>query len=1044
MSRKLIITLTLIFVVFAGLFVYFHFYFFPHKFRGLLLEHAQQVLKRKITLGEASFNLLSGIRISQLTVFEKNSNDVPFFHADEVRFGILFAPLLQEKKVVIPSLSMKHPQVRLIREDEKRWNFSDLLSARPAGESPNKNFDILLGSVQITEGKAFILEEAPNDRSAGEPFSFSIDDINLHTDFSVSQGIQTELTSRIPRFGTTVSLKGNYTLASRRLQAHIDVENLPFDPVFHYLPPVAFTAAGRLRSAAFELQWENNSLSGSGGFGIERLQLQMANGKTLEGDFQTATTRFSWDGKVFRLKTDLAGPATAYTWRPQRSIKGGLQVAELTLQYSDGKLGLSTDAQLRGGQLQIGPEFISTGDLSTKQATLSLENETLQIGGDVALSAFQLSSGKDIQLSGNFQIPVLGLRDTAESTVISGDIIAQGAHYEGGGFNVNGDALASETTVSVLRPGLAANNSGSFPGSGGTKPKVEAKTNLGLANAQVTLNDKTLSGSPQIALRLNYDPDQEKRFQFEGTVACRKENLSGIQPLGELTAINGDIRFKNDELSGEEIGFTSPAGAFVLSGKLTNFADPSLRVRLTSVDINFAELQNYFSGFMAGAGLSVEGHGALAFDYLGQLRAPTMASVAGTMDIAESTLRHRDLPQPITGISGKVQYTQDYIAWKDVHGRYQDEDYTFDGSIENFSRPVVNAALRSQRTDLKGQFNILNDALQIVSLKGRLLNSQMDLRGDLHWLQRSITNFDVRGTMELDLADIPTLSPAMAETWKKFEPSGTLQLEGLFQGTPQDWRNWNLYLKGTAPELSLQGYRLKNANVNLEIRDQNVSRGDLAGTFYDGEFSLKSSADLTTPDVPFQIKLDLTNVELGRLKKDSPLKDQDLSGVFNGSLGVHGELTKWKDMEGNGSMSVTDGRFWQLNLLQGLGKFLFIPEYQDIIFTEGSTNLEVKDRRVEFTDVMLKSDPVQFHGDGWIDFAGNIRFSVNSQFNSDFIRSSPSLKKALTAILTSTEDYLNIRITGTLQNPKYFATPTPINVLEKTRDIIKDGLQSIF
>ena len=123
---------------------------------------------------------------------------------------------------------------------------------------------------------------------------------------------------------------------------------------------------------------------------------------------------------------------------------------------------------------------------------------------------------------------------------------------------------------------------------------------------------------------------------------------------------------------------------------------------------------------------------------------------------------------------------------------------------------------------------------------------------------------------------------------------------------------------------------------------------------------------------------------------------------------------------------------------------LLIPEYENIIFTDGLMNFEIKDSKILTKDLLLKSKEVELVGNGWADFNSNIDLLITPEFKELAILQSKSLKKGPTAILAQAEGYVNIKITGTLDNPQYKVTTSPTRVIKKATGALVEGLQGIF
>jgi hypothetical protein len=227
------------------------------------------------------------------------------------------------------------------------------------------------------------------------------------------------------------------------------------------------------------------------------------------------------------------------------------------------------------------------------------------------------------------------------------------------------------------------------------------------------------------------------------------------------------------------------------------------------------------------------------------------------------------------------------------------------------------------------------------------------------------------------------------------------------------------------------------------IQDKGLkNRLELTATAYDGSLNVQATGDL--PGDLFSLTAQWDRSNLAKLKGDTPLKDKEISGFLSMSADLTGSMQHLKDLRGGGFVFIQDGRLWQLNLLKGLGKFLLIPEFKNIVFTEALGDFIVRNQRIESDNITLKSDFVNLYGSGYIDFQGSLNWDVTSQVNEQSVIESRSVKKAITSILTETGDILEIKIVGTLKEPKYIPLPSSRGVLQKTRDLIKEGLQNVL
>ncbi len=102
----------------------------PERIRATVLPLAEQPLHRQVTLGDIRVGLFSGVQLSQLAIAEPKGDET-FVAADQVILRYRFWPLLLGR-VMIDEVQLVAPRIRIVRQADGRFNFSDLLSGPAA------------------------------------------------------------------------------------------------------------------------------------------------------------------------------------------------------------------------------------------------------------------------------------------------------------------------------------------------------------------------------------------------------------------------------------------------------------------------------------------------------------------------------------------------------------------------------------------------------------------------------------------------------------------------------------------------------------------------------------------------------------------------------------------------------------------------------------------------------------------------------------------------------------------------------------------------
>ena len=137
----------------------------PERIRATVLPLAEQQLHRQVTLGDIRVGLFSGVQLSQLAIAEPKGDET-FLAADQVILRYRFWPLLLGR-VMIDEVQLVAPRIRIVRQADGRFNFSDLLpgAAMPAPApapaqtgAPAKGIDLSIAHVGISGGEVVFLD----------------------------------------------------------------------------------------------------------------------------------------------------------------------------------------------------------------------------------------------------------------------------------------------------------------------------------------------------------------------------------------------------------------------------------------------------------------------------------------------------------------------------------------------------------------------------------------------------------------------------------------------------------------------------------------------------------------------------------------------------------------------------------------------------------------------------------------------------------------------------------------------------------------------
>jgi AsmA protein len=153
-----------------------------NQFRPTIESKLQENLGRAVTIGDLHLSLFSaGITANDISVADDPYySQEPFLKAKSLEVGVDLAPLIFSRSLHVNSLTLRSPELHLVRGSGGKWNFSSLGSAAsvPAQRSqrsknrrnsrppatPSPVPDVSLGSLSIVDGKVFVTSIANPSR----------------------------------------------------------------------------------------------------------------------------------------------------------------------------------------------------------------------------------------------------------------------------------------------------------------------------------------------------------------------------------------------------------------------------------------------------------------------------------------------------------------------------------------------------------------------------------------------------------------------------------------------------------------------------------------------------------------------------------------------------------------------------------------------------------------------------------------------------------------------------------------------------------------
>ncbi len=570
---------------------------------------------------------------------------------------------------------------------------------------------------------------------------------------------------------------------------------------------------------------------------------------------------------------------------------------------------------------------------------------------------------------------------------------------------------------------------------------LEFKDNI--LYADVTAQNKNLNISKEkIQALLNSDINahlryslKDKQIEVRGKARVADSGISGLEVLGEIKNISGEVAFNNSGLSSDKLSANIWGVPINAKINLSDLSNPSLNINVAS-SLNLASVQDILKDkFKFAFPGNINGEGNLSLAIQTKIPSAGPLYLNGYLDISNGIIKLEKIGSPVEDINGRLEFIQDQLKWPEVNFKYLGLPYRTAGVLTNFQSPQVQLGLYSKDLSLESNFAINNKLINLSECKGHYLNSEFSLTGNINAGDLSKLNTDITGELNLNLEDIKEPLKKFKTLLEQLKPEGLVHAEFNVNGNINDIKSCTITAKLSGPSISAYGLKAKELSLNYSQADGVIDIPLMHLSLYDGTIEAVAKMNLNSANLPYWVTVDIQGVKLEKLKLDTTAKEKDIAGTIRVQVKVNGFSNDLSRLNGAGNIFITDGKLWQLNLFKGLGSLLFARDFASIIFSEGSCGFSISDKYIFSDNLKLKSNIADLSGSLKIGFDNSINASLDVKILDEMVPLSGTFKDITTAIIGQSGRFGVIKISGTLKEPKYKFQAAVVDIIKGLKDI---------
>jgi hypothetical protein len=532
--------------------------------------------------------------------------------------------------------------------------------------------------------------------------------------------------------------------------------------------------------------------------------------------------------------------------------------------------------------------------------------------------------------------------------------------------------------------------------------------------------------------KVNYNLET-KKLEFSGACDIAQGEILGLEFLGQVKNLNGKFVFNQNSLFTDGLRADLLGLPFKINLGIKDFSTKVLSIN-TDFDLSIlpAIARDKFKFTLIN---SASGKAALSINIHPDNQGVWVA--LGRLNISGALIKLDKVDSPIEEVGANLEFNQQGLSWVDTKFKYQGINYASSGTLADFASPKIKLKLDAEDLSVVADFNLLAEKIQITQLKGKYLDSQFLISGEVDRADAVKPQVDLTGKISLELSNLNKLLAKTYPAIKNLPLSGQLDTQFNLSGPVTDFKSCYLQARSTSSSLSLYG--LKATDLSLDIlQKQGIVKFPAAQvTFYDGIIQGTGVLDINSKDPAYYLELNASGINLEKLKNDTPSKYKNIAGIFLGEVKLEGEGSDLNKLGSTGSFAVSHGSLGDLNLLQGLGKLLLTKDLGNVEFTGCTCTFSLKNKFIYTDNFKLTSRIVNLSGPLKIGLDSSLEGSLNVEVLSEMIPLEGTFKDVTTAIVGQGGGKFGvIKLKGTLSQPKYSFKTDVGNIIQ--------GLANVF
>ncbi len=575
--------------------------------------------------------------------------------------------------------------------------------------------------------------------------------------------------------------------------------------------------------------------------------------------------------------------------------------------------------------------------------------------------------------------------------------------------------------------------------------KVDAKTNI--TDFDIKAGEVSARGAGKLSLNtlLNQHSLKNPVLNLSASLELENTKIDGLKHIGWLENIKAKIDIKDSWANLESFeglwqgDLINATGKSVFGPLQIGSEGPPSILDVYSDKLNIQNLIPFLPKEVAIAIEKISGFSAFkAHLELSQNEKSPIKNFNTNLDLKDVTLKLKDFPKEISALNGKLSLDNDNLQWNNINFNIDTNNFNTAGSLENLQEPKLKFDVSNEIFNAKVQAFLEKDELNLESLNIKSSDSSLIANGKVNFVKEKSPQINLNLEINLLAENLINWFTSKQDLLKQLSLEGVIKIKASILGPAFSLAECDLNIDGESKLLKISGLNLNNLALKYSQRDNTVDNLSLSFDGYGGAGSLSGGGRISQSDLNMEVVANLDNIDIAKLKKDTPLKDNEISGLFSAKANLNFKKAVLETLRGEGEIKIKDGTIWDFRPFKGLAEFLILPEFSHIVFNQGSATFKIDDKRLHSEDLSLISPQMTLSAIGSLGFDGTLDFDATCTFDEKYLLHSADLRRLITSIFTQLQENISLKISGTIKKPEYKIIPLKIkDIISPFKDLFK-------